>query len=292
VKALVIGFCVLTLSACGAREDGRVLQGYAEADYLYVSPQDPGLVASLAVREGADVNEGDVLFALNEDRARASYAAAEAQSAASQARPVTAAIAAARANAALAASNLARTRTLYGQDLIAQARLDQDQAALDAARAEVRRLEAERATAARQDQAQDAQTQLARTQLRDREVRAPAAGRVERIFRRPGEYTQPGEPVLALLPPQNLKLRFFAPQALLPQLALGQEVGVSCDGCVGGITAQISFIDTAPQFTPPVIYSVEERDKLVYLIEARPNQPDLLRPGQPLDIHIAASAAP
>jgi HlyD family secretion protein len=278
----------LALSACGARE-AVTLQGYAEADYLYIAPQDPGLVAALTVREGAQVAAGDTLFALNTERAEASYAAAEAQSQASRARAATAAIAAARANASLAAATLARTQMLYDQNFVAQARLDQDQAALDAARAEVRRLEAERAAAAQSDEAQDAQASLARTQLADRVVRAPAAGRVERIFRRAGEYTQPGEPVLALLAPANMKLRFFAPEALLPRLALGQTVRVTCNGCEDGISARISFIDSAPQFTPPVIYSTEEREKLVYLIEARPNRPDLLRPGQPLDIHLDAA---
>lgn len=279
----------LTLAACGARE-ATTLQGYAEADYLYIAPQDPGLVASLSVREGAQVDAGEALFALNTERAQASYAAAEAQSAASQARAANAAIEAARANAALAAATLARTRLLYEQDFIAQARLDQDQAAFDAARAEVRRLEAQRAVAAQTDEAQDAQAALARTQLADRIVRAPAAGRVERIFRRPGEYAQPGEPVLALLAPQNIKLRFFAPEAMLPRISLGQVVRVTCNGCAEGLTARITFIDTAPQFTPPVIYSTEEREKLVYLIEARPNRPELLRPGQPLDIHLDAPA--
>lgn len=277
----------LLLAACGAREDGAVLQGYAEADYIYVAPQDAGLVASLAVQEGAEVEAGAALFTLNEDRARAAFEAAEAQSAASAAQPITAAIAAARANAALAEANLARTRTLYDRALVAQARLDQDQAAVDAARAEVRRLEAERAAAAQQDRAGDAQADLARTQLRDRAVTAPVSGRVERIFRRPGEFAQPGEPVLALLPPANMKIRFFAPQALLSQLQLGETISVSCDGCAEGLTARISFIDSAPQFTPPVIYSVEEREKLVFLVEARPNQPQALRPGQPLTVRIA-----
>jgi HlyD family secretion protein len=109
---------------------------------------------------------------------------------------------------------------------------------------------------------------------------------VERIFRRPGEYVQPGSPVLALLPPANLKLRFFAPQALLSRFQLGREVAISCDGCASGLTARVSFTATEPQFTPPVIYSVAERQKLVFLVEARPNQPAALRPGQPLDVRV------
>lgn len=231
--------------------------------------------------------EGAALFTLNLDRARASFEAAAAQSAASTARPLGAALAAARANARLAQATYERTRTLYTERFVAQARLDQDAAALAAARAEVQRLEAERAAAAQRDEASDAQAALARTQLQDRAVRAPAAGRVERIFRRPGEFVSPGEPVLAILPPANLKLRFFAPEPMLASLRLGQSVAVSCDGCADGLTAQIFFIDSAPQFTPPIIYSVEEREKLVYLVEARLTGDAALRPGQPLTITVS-----
>lgn len=285
-RALMIGLALL-LAACGDRESGDTLQGYAEADYIYVSPQDAGLVATLAVREGAVVEAGAPLFTLNADRARASYRAAEAQSEADRTSALNQAIAAARANAVLAQQNLTRTRALFDRGLVARVRLDQDVAAVNAASAQVRQAEAERTSGSSQDQAAAAQADLARTQLRDRTVAAPVAGRVELIFLRPGEYAQPGAPVLALLPPANIKIRFFAPQAMLSQLRLGQDVQVSCDGCPEGLTARISFIASEPQFTPPVIYSVDERAKLVYLIEARLNGGASLRPGQPLDIRVA-----
>jgi HlyD family secretion protein len=115
-------------------------------------------------------------------------------------------------------------------------------------------------------------------------VRAPLAGRVEQIYRRPGEFAPAGQPVIALLAPENIKLRFFAPQNMLAKLKLGQTVRISCDGCAKPIDARISFIASEPQFTPPVIYSIEQRDKLVYLVEAKPVGAQSLRPGQPIDV--------
>jgi HlyD family secretion protein len=285
-RTLIIILLSGVLAACGQANAPQVLQGYAEADYVYVSTQDPGVVETLSVREGDVVAAGAPLFTLNPERARASYDAARAMSQADSARALAQAVAAARAQARWADATLARTRALFGQNFVSRARLDQDQAAADAARAELRRVETERANAARENEAQDAQAALARTQLNDRSVRAPAAGRVERVFRRPGEYVQPGAPVLALLPPANFKLRFFAPQALLSRFPLGREIAVACDGCPRGLTARVSFTATEPQFTPPVIYSLNERQKLVFLVEARPNQPATLRPGQPLDISV------
>jgi HlyD family secretion protein len=274
----------LLAAACGAKPN--TLQGYAEADYVYVSTQDPGLVRTLSVREGDEVAAGAALFTLNPERARANYEAAEAMSEADSARALAQAVVAARAQARLADLTLARTQSLYQQTFVSRARLDQDRAAADAARAELRRAETEHANASRENRAQDAQASLARTQLSDREIAAPIAARVERVYRRPGEYVTPGAPVLALLPPANMKLRFFAPQAMLSRLAPGREVQVSCDGCPAGLTARVSYVAAEPQFTPPVIYSSEEREKLVFLIEARPNQPAALRPGQPLDIRV------
>jgi HlyD family secretion protein len=274
----------LLLAACGQRND--YLQGYAEADYIFVAPQDPGLVSTLAVREGAEVKAGAPLFTLNPERAEASYQAAEAQGRTNRARVAAQAVAEAEANAQLAARDFERTRALYERNFVAKVKLDQDRSRLDAARAEVQRVRAERSTAVQEDAAAAAQADLARTQLHDRAIAAPVAGRVERIFLRPGEYASPGEPVLALLPPGNLKIRFFAPEKMLSQLRLGQEVAYSCDGCPQGLTARIFFIASEAQFTPPIIYSVEEREKLVYLVEARPKRPERLRPGQPLDVRV------
>jgi HlyD family secretion protein len=93
------------------------------------------------------------------------------------------------------------------------------------------------------------------------------------------------------LPPGNIKLRFFVAQALLPKIALGDPVAVACDGCRAGITGKISFIARQAEFTPPVIYSLEERNKLVFMVEARPDTPDGLRVGQPVQVTLGTRPA-
>ena len=95
-----------------------------------------------------------------------------------------------------------------------------------------------------------------------------------------------------MLPPQNLKMRFFVPEPILPQIKYGESVAVSCDGCATDLTAKISFIARSAEYTPPVIYSLDERAKLVYLIEARPDQPEKFRVGQPVTVTLPKEAPP
>ena len=84
-----------------------------------------------------------------------------------------------------------------------------------------------------------------------------------------------------------MKLRFFVPQSALPRVSINGPVSVACDGCASGLTGRVSFISQQAEFTPPVIYSLEERQKLVYKIEARPDQPGPLRVGQPVSVELA-----
>ena len=97
--------------------------------------------------------------------------------------------------------------------------------------------------------------------------------------------------VIALLPPGNVKIRFFVAEAKLPTIKIDDVVGVHCDGCAEGLTAKISFISRSSEFTPPVIYSLEERNKLVFMIEARPDQPEKFRVGQPVTVSLSSVAA-
>ena len=92
------------------------------------------------------------------------------------------------------------------------------------------------------------------------------------------------------MPPGNLKVRFFVNEAMLPKIRLGEPVGVHCDGCAADIIAKISFISRSSEFTPPVIYSLDERAKLVFLIEARPERPERLRVGQPVSVALGGGA--
>jgi HlyD family secretion protein len=145
--------------------------------------------------------------------------------------------------------------------------------------------DAEAALRTAQARLNSSQTRLAR-----RKVASPVAGAVEQVYFRVGEMVSGGKPVAAILPPGNLKVRFFVNEAMLPRIKLGDVVNVQCDGCADGLTAKISFISRSSEFTPPVIYSMEERSKLVFLIEALPDQPQSLRVGQPISVTLARSA--
>lgn len=262
----------LALAACGGAEDG-------------------GRVSEVAVEEGDMVAAGALLFRLDPTRAKFSAAQAASSAAAAEARAakegaLAKAVAEAQAQFENATISYERSKSLYAKNVIAKARLDADHAAYDAAKARLERARAERSAAKREWSAAAATEGLARQRVADLEVFAPAAGAIERIFRRPGEVVASGEPVLALLPPENLKIRFYAPESLLGRLKIGGEITFSCDSCAAVQTARISFIAREPQYTPPLIYSLEERGKLVFLVEARIDRPENLRPGLPVSVRL------
>ena len=104
---------------------------------------------------------------------------------------------------------------------------------------------------------------------------------------RTGEWVAAGAPVVALLPPAALKVRFFVAEPNLLQAVVGREVALGCDGCAAGLRARISFVSPQAEFTPPVIYSNDSRSKLVFMAEAEPETPAVLKPGQPVDVRFA-----
>ena len=288
MRKMALMACVLALSACGAAKKERPLQGYAEADLLYLSPREPGFVETLAVKEGDDVKAGALIFRLDVDRSNATLNKAHANNAATGEQSAAAAQAVREARAAvdLARVTLSRSESLLKSGYAPKAKVDADRASMQGAEARLRTAQAQAAAASSQTGASGADVTLAHEQAQDRAVNAPADGRIEQIYRRPGELAAAGDPVVALLPPANIKLKFFVPEAMLARLKLGGVVDVSCDSCEKGLTAKIFFIASQPQFTPPVIYSLEQRGKLVFLVEARPDHPEKFRPGQPLDVSV------
>ncbi|MBL8536810.1 MAG: efflux RND transporter periplasmic adaptor subunit [Hyphomonadaceae bacterium] len=272
-RALIAAIGLLTV-ACAAPNDDS-MQGYGEAEYIYLASQETGVVRDLAVREGDIVEAGARIYALDPDRLTYSAQSARAQSAAA-----AQAVRTAQAQAALAQSTYQRGAELFERGFYSRARLDADRAALDAANAQLARTQREAGAAG-------AASSLARTRLNDLDGVSPAAGSIERIYRRAGEVVPAGQPIVALLTPENMKVRFFAPQAVLSRLPVGARVMVSCDGCSAPLPAVVSYVAREPQFTPPVIYSLEEREKLVFLVEARFSEATPIRPGMPVDVRIA-----
>jgi HlyD family secretion protein len=240
----------LALLLAGCDDKPTTYQGWVEANLIFVSADEVGRIETLAVKEGDAVDKGAPLFALDADLQLAAVN---------------------QANASLinAKQTFDRSQQLAKTGAGTQKDYDAAEAGLRVAEAQLNTV----------------QTRLAR-----RKVASPFAGTVQQIYFRPGEIAPANRPIVALLPPGNLKLRFFVPEAALPKIKYGDAVAVSCDGCAAGLNAKVSFISRSAEFTPPVIYSMEERNKLVFLIEAVPERPDLLRVGQP--VSVALNEAP
>jgi HlyD family secretion protein len=300
------------LAACGDKPPVG-WTGYAEGEPVYIAPPVAGRLTTLAVRPGEAVAAGQALFELDatpelaadaEAQARAQSALAQAQDADKGRRAPELAVTRAQADQARAAERLAgidllRQQELLAQGFVAKARVDDAATALAQARARVAELDAalkvaqlparEDARSAARALADAAQSGRAQTAWRVEQKRqsAPMPARVQDVFLRPGEWVAAGQPVLALLPPAHRKARFYVPQAAVGGLKLDAAVHLHCDGCGAPIAARISFIANGPEYTPPVIYSNQQRDKLVFLVEARPvkaEDAERLHPGQPLDV--------
>lgn len=298
------------LSSCGETPESGRYSGYVEAEYIYVAAPSPGWITDETVKEGDRIDPGDLLFTLDDDQQQAareeaakrlSQAEAQARNLETGSRPeeikaLEAELTEARAAARLAETEKLRLSTLVARGVTAQSQLDAANAGHDEATARVRALEARIAVAKlagreAERQAAEAAREAAAAALKQadwaldqRRVSARVAGRVEEVYLRKGEYASAAAPVLAILPPDGLKIRFFVPQSEIGGLAPGGSVSIRADALPEPVTARITFVAQEAEYTPPVIYSAESREKLVFMIEARPETAAGLRPGQPVDV--------
>jgi HlyD family secretion protein len=212
----------------------------------------------------------------------------------------------AQASRARVAKDLGRNEELLKSGGVARQTVDQQRADLASAEAKVAAAAAKLAQmrdptgrqheiAAQNAVVAQARAELAQAEWRlaQRRVAAPTAGLIADTYARPGETIAASAPVVELLPPENVKVRFFVPETALGAIHPGERMAISCDGCRAGLSARVSFIAPQPEYTPPVIYSETNREKLVYLIEARPDPAEavLMHPGQPVDIRPAETQA-
>ena len=288
-------------------------QGYADADFVKAAPVGAGLLTQLFVARGDAVKQGAPLFRQDDtderaarDQAARQLAQGEEQLANLEAGGKSTEIAQAEANLADARALAMRTRTDLRRDEAllragyatpqtvdqrradyrsAAAKAEAASAALDQAR---RPLGRQREIAAQREAVGALRAALAQAQWRlaQRSVAAPVGGRIADVFAQPGETLTAGAPVVSILPPENIFVRFFVPETALAALPPGESVAFRCDGCPPDLGGTISFVSPQAEYTPPVIYSEETRAKLVYRIEARPKaeQAALLNPGQPIAV--------
>ena len=242
----MVGLAAVLAGCNQSRDPGY--QGWVEADMIFVSPDEPGRVTRLDVREGDEVKVGTPIYSVDDDLQKADLNQNNA--------------------------TLANAQQTYDRAASLSKTGSGTQASLDAAVSALRVAEAHVVTS---------QTRLAR-----RRGFAPVAGAVQQIYFREGEMVPAQRPVLSIMPPGNMKVRFYVAEPDLPKIAIGDEVRVGCDNCAPDLTARIYFVATTAEYTPPVIYSLDERNKLVYLVQARPSRPDALRVGQPVSVYLNA----
>jgi HlyD family secretion protein len=264
-RILILFAAILTavfVAGCSGNSPGA-FQGYVEGEYVYVASPLGGALTNLAIARGDGVKSGQLLFTL------------ERESEASAMRQAEKNLAQAKANLALSDNELTRREKLRADSgVISAEELDQAKSRRDADKAQV-------------DSQNDALTK-ARWSFDQKQQFAPANAFVQDTLYRQGEWVAAGNPVVVLLPPENLKARFFVPQEMLPQIKTGENVSVTFDGSAKSYSATVNYISTQAEFTPPVLYNRENRAKLIFMIEAKFSPADAveLRPGQPVDVAI------
>lgn len=318
VTLLALNVAALVLTGC-AQEKPETLQGYAEGEYLLIAAPASGILQKLHVRRGQSVEAGAALFELdrvNEEAGRREalgrlrtveerLANLRTGRRPAEIEAIAAQTGQAKATRELSELQFAQQEKLFAAGFISKAQLDIARANLDRDLSRVSETEAQRRVAvqslgrdaeiraaqAEVEAAREAVTQAAWRQTQRGAV-APAAAMVQDTFFVEGEWVAAGRPIASLLPPGNIKLRFFAPEAKLGAISIGQKISAACDGCAAPIEASITYISRQAEYTPPVLYNRDSRTKLVFMVEARP-RPEVatqLRPGQPVDVTLLSGS--
>jgi len=311
LTTITVALLVLSLTGC-SDIPANLFQGYVEGEYVHVAAPIGGTLAELPIERGQQVTKDTQLFILERDfeKAAVNEATHGLQSAQdnlanlekgqrpSEIASIQAKLKQAKASSALAKIEYERRVKLIKEKTISQEELDRSESDYDQKKQGVREIMAELTTArlgARSDEIRAAAAQVLQSEAKldqaqwnydQKAQKAPAKSLVFDTLYRRGEWVQAGQPIVSLLPPGNVEVRFFIPQTQVGSLKIGQQALVSFDGSSAPIKTAIYYISPAAEYTPPVIYSSESRAKLVFMIKARPALTDAskLHPGQPVDV--------
>ncbi|HEY8592859.1 MAG TPA: HlyD family efflux transporter periplasmic adaptor subunit [Sphingomicrobium sp.] len=302
IAVVIIAAALVAWRLLASPKEGSYLSGYVVSDNLDMAAPVSGTVESVAVTDGQRVTPGQALFRIapatleaQGQQASANISATVTQIATAQAN-LTQALANVTANAAAAErarSDLARLEAVRRDDPAAVAGKD-----LDAARAAYREAQAAVVAARKAADARRAEIGAAQAQTRQAEggkrsvdiqmaqlsPSAPAAGRVSQVYYQQGEWVAANQPVVSIIPDAKVKLRFFVPEKAVAKYQPGKTVRFSCDGCAQGLSGRIRYVSPDPEFTPPVIFSRESRDRMVFMVEALVANGGKLNPGQPVEV--------
>ncbi|WFS60877.1 HlyD family efflux transporter periplasmic adaptor subunit [Pseudodesulfovibrio thermohalotolerans] len=316
-RFIQIFLALLFLAAC-SREPGNVFQGYVEGEYVHVAAALGGTLQQLAVKRGQIVAAGAPLFALERDyeqaavdeathglqRAQDNLANLRKGQRPSEIASIQARLQKAKSSVSLAKIEYERRVKLVAAETISQEELDRAESDYEQKQQLVSEIESELRTArlgarsdlilAAESEVRQARAQLDQAQwnLDQKQTTAPADGFVFDTLFREGEWIPAGQPVVSLLPPKNIEVRFYVPETVVSKLQIGQQVNVNFDGAASPVEATVSYISPSAEYTPPVIYSSQSRAKLVFQLKAAPSPKDAakLHPGQPVDVTVPGLA--
>ena len=294
MSTLAVG---LSLSLSGCLEPAPVLQlpGYVEADITAVASPVAGTLQQMQIKEGQLVKPGDLLYVLESAQEEAKLAEAQAMKAQATAQSrnlskgartaeieqLRAKVRYAEAQLEQAQTQLRRTEQLRNNGFVSDIQTLQERTQVQLAKAQVEDANAALRTAqqaAREDEraAADAGVDAAAAGvaqvewlLKQKRVTAPVGGVVQELYVRQGEYAQPGATTLTILHSNTLRVRFFVPNDLRPRYLPGTEVQVSISGCEQPLKATVTRVSARPEYTQPMMFSHELRDRLSFLTEAR-----------------------
>ncbi len=311
LSSLLLAALLLSFAGC-AQKPTNTYQGYVEGKFVYVASPEAGRLDRLSVARGDTIATNHPLFALDDEPEASTEAQEQELLRADEARladlrtgkrppekeVIAAQLAAAKVEHQKAVDLLKSYESQYAAGGVPMTDLINARAAVDADAAIVQQYQSDLAVAAlpgRDEQikaqanqvaADKAALQQATWKLQQKEIASPRNGLVFDTLYREGEWVSAGNPIVQILPPENIELRFFVPEPVVGKLKVGQRITVHCDGCTADVPAAISFISNQVEYTPPVIYSNENRAKLAFMVIAKP-EPDkatALHPGQPLEV--------
>ena len=313
-SSAVLLFAALALAGCAPKNPAG-WQGYVEGEFVYVAAPLGGQLETLSVQRGARVAAGAPLFALERSAELATQRQTADQLRAVQARladlkkgsrpselaALEARLDQARSAAELSKLDLARQENLFKTHVIADSDFDRARLTHERNLRAIEELAAQLATAqlgGRTDAIAAAESDVSAAaaakeradwSVAQKAQAAPRAGLVYDTLYREGEFVAAGLPVVALLPPENVKVRFFVGETEFAQLKAGDTVRVAITGQPPR-DARVSYLSPQPEYTPPILYNRDNRAKLVFMVEAIFADSAAARdlhPGQPTDVTLA-----
>lgn len=312
--SVILAGLFLPFLGCNESDDDS-FQGYVEGEYLYLAAPQAGYLQSLNMPRGSRVTQGQTVFVVSDSPDDQALLAAESRAESarrklenlklpkrdSEIAELEAKLNEAKAQLRLTEIALKQQEELGRRHFTPQITVDEARSAHQQAIARVvainKQIDTYQNTVGRQAEilaaaadfaAAQAETEQKQWVVTHKTVTAPTVGEISDTYYRPGEWVATGTPVASLLPDDRRRLRFFVPEPILATIKIGDRIEASCDSCAAPIRGHIDFISSDAEYTPPVIYSLGSREKLVFRIEAEPSieQVPQLRPGLPVDVHL------